>query len=71
MKPFVHVTGPHPARIRMKDRRAFVWHVRIEDADHEAAGRLYRVMSYRRAVSLSCNMAHDRRLFLRLDALPY
>jgi hypothetical protein len=66
----VEMTGPHPSRIRRGGKRLSVWHVAVRNAGRVPISTVYTVLSYARAVSLSCNMARDRRLFLRVDALP-
>ena len=69
MNAIVRMTGPHPSRIRRADRSCAVWHVSIVDAGNTPRGTLYRVLTYQRAVTLSCNMARDRKLYLHMDAL--
>jgi hypothetical protein len=67
----VKVTGPHPALLRWRGKPAKIWRVAIVSlVDRKPKGMVYRCMSYTRAVSLSCNMARDRKLFLHLEALP-
>lgn len=66
----VEMTGPHPSRIRRGGKRLPVWHVAVRDAARVPISIVYTVLSYARAVSLSCNMARDRRLFLMINALP-
>ena len=67
----VHMTGPHPSRTRREGKPHFVWSVAVvAAADQEPTSTVYRCLSYRRAVSLSCNMARDRRLHLHMEALP-
>lgn len=70
MKPLIRMTGPHPSRIQRGGRPAPTWHVAIVDSEEKPKATVYRCLSYRRAVSLSCNMARDRRMFLHMDALP-
>ena len=70
MKTLIRMTGPHPSRIRRAGRALPVWHVALVDTKGEQQGMIYRCLSYRRAVSLSCDMARDRRLFLHMEALP-
>ena len=69
MNAIVRMTGPHPSRIRHAARLRPVWHVSIVDTENTPQGTLYRVLSYQRAVTLSCNMARDRKLYLHVDAL--
>ena len=68
----VHMTGPHPSRIRRGGRPHPVWSVAIVTAadQKQPTSTVYRCLSYRRAVSLSCSMARDRRLHLHMEALP-
>ena len=67
----VHMTGPHPSRIRREGKPRSVWNVAVViAADQKPTSTIYRCLSYRRAVSLSCNLARDRRLFLHMEALP-
>ena len=67
----VHMTGPHPSRIRRRGKAHPVWSVAIvAAADQKPTSTVYRCLSYRRALSLSCRMAQDRRLFLHMEALP-
>ena len=67
----VHMTGPHPSRTRRGGKARSVWRVAVvAAADREPTSIVYRCLSYRRALALSCNMARDRRLFLHMEALP-
>ncbi len=67
----VHMTGPHPSRTWRVGKHRSVWFVSVvAEADRRPTSTVYRCMSYRRALSLSCNMAQDRRLFLHMEALP-
>lgn len=66
----VHMTGPHPSRIRRGGRPLPAWEVAVISQEKGPLGKVYRCLSNRRAVSLSCNMAKDRRLFLHMEALP-
>jgi len=70
MNAFVHMTGPHPSRLWRGGHAASVWNVAIVNPEQEPLGKVYRCLSYRRAVRLSCNIARDRRLFLQIHALP-
>lgn len=67
----VYMTGPHPSRIRRGGRPLPAWEVAVVSPDLRAFGKVYRCLSYRRAVFLSCNIARDRRLFLHMEALPH
>ena len=69
MNAIVRMTGPHPSHIRHAGRACPLWHVSIVDAGNTSQGTLYRGLSYQRAVTLSCNMARDRKLYLHVDAL--
>ena len=71
MKPLIHMTGPHPSRIRRAGKPVPAWHVAIVDSKERPSVTVYKCLSYGRAVLLSCNMARDRRLFLHMDALPH
>ncbi len=67
----VHMTGPHPSRTRRGGKAHPVWFVSVvADADRKPTSTVYRCLSFCRALSLSCNMAQDRRLFLHMEALP-
>jgi hypothetical protein len=71
MRPHVHMSGPHPFRLHPKAPPCPVWRVSIVAAGSEIpTGRIYRCRSFRRAATLSCDMARDRRLMLRLEAYP-
>ena len=68
----VHMTGPHPSRTSRGGVEHRVWQVAVvASADRKPTSTVYRCLSYRRAVSLSCKMARDRKLFLHLEALPH
>ena len=66
----IRMTGPHASRVRRNGNSIPTWHVAVVDGEEKPQATVYRVLNYRRAVSLSCNMARDRRLFLHMDALP-
>ena len=67
----VQMTGPHPSRTQRQGKPYPVWRgAVVAAADQKPKSTVYRCLSYRRAVSLSCNMARDRRLFLHMEALP-
>ena len=70
MKPLIRMTGPHPSRIRRGGKPVPTWFVAVVDSQQKPQATIYKCLSYRRAVALSCNMARDRRLFLHMDALP-
>ncbi len=71
MNALVKVTGPHAGAVRTEGKPRAAWRVAvIETQSRKPQGRVYQCLSYRRAVSLSCNMAHDRKLHLHLEALP-
>jgi hypothetical protein len=71
MKPIVRMTGPHPSRIQRGGRALPVWHVWLADDRQKRIGTLYRCLSFGRAMSLSCNIARDRELFLHMEALSH
>jgi len=71
MKPLIRMTGPHSSRIRRSGKPVPAWHVAVVDSEEKPQGAVYKCLSYRRAVLLSCNMERDRRLFLRMEALPH
>lgn len=66
----VHMTGPHPSCNPRAGKAHPVWSVAVVAADQKPTSTVYRCLSYRRAVALSCRMARDRRLHLHLEALP-
>lgn len=70
MKPLIRMTGPHLSQVRRGGKPASIWRVAIVGYDDQPVSTVYRCLSYRRAVSLSCNMARDRELFLHMEALP-
>ena len=70
MKPLIRMTGPHLSRIRREGKQLPVWRVAVVATDDQPTGIVYKCLSYRRAVSLSCNMARDRCLYLHMEALP-
>jgi hypothetical protein len=70
MKQLIRMTGPHPSRIQRGGRTLPAWHVSLVGEARNPQGCVYRVLSYRRAMSLSCNMAQDRKLFLHMEAFP-
>lgn len=71
MHALVKVTGPHAGAVRVEGKPRAAWRVAvIETQNRKLHGKVYHCLSYRRAVLLSCNMAHDRKLHLHLEALP-
>jgi hypothetical protein len=71
MKALVKVTGPHAGAVRVQGKPRAAWRVAVIEAESmKPRGKVYLCLSYRRAVSLSCNIAHDRKLHLHLEALP-
>ena len=71
MNALVRVTGPHAAAVKVEGKPRFTWCVAvIETQNRKPQGKVYHCLSYHRAVALSCNMAHDRKLHLHLEALP-
>ena len=72
MNSLVKVTGPHAGAVRIEGKPRAAWRVAvIETQSRKPQGKVYHCLSYRRAVSLSCQMAHDRKLHLHLEALPH
>lgn len=71
MNALVKMTGPYAAAVNVKGKPRAAWRVAIiEPATSKPQGKVYMCLSYRRAVLLSCNMAHDRKLHLHMKALP-
>lgn len=71
MNALVKVTGPHAGAVSVAGKARAAWRVAVIGRhDRKPQGKVYLCLSYRRAVSLSCNMAQDRRLHLHLEALP-
>ena len=71
MNALVRMTGPHLGAASVNGRPCRAWRVAvISTADRQPRTKVYLCLSYRRAVSLSCRMAQDRRLHLHMDALP-
>lgn len=70
MSALVKVTGPHAGGVNINGRLLHAWKVAIVSADSRPQGKVYKCLSYARAVSLSCHMAHDRKLHLHMEALP-
>ena len=70
MNATIHMTGPH-RQSTSRGRYLLEWRVSLAtDEPQIKAPKTYRVFNYWRAVHLACNMAHDRRVFLRVEALP-
>ena len=71
MNAIVHMTGPHSGAVTVNGKPRRAWRVAvISTEDQQPRTKTYLCLSYRRAVSLSCNMAQDRRLHLHMEALP-
>jgi len=71
MNAVVRMTGPHLGAVTVNGKPRRAWRVAvISTDDQQPRTKAYLCLSYRRAVYLSCNMAHDRRLHLHLEALP-
>jgi len=71
MNKLVMMTGPHLGAVAAGEKGKRTWKVAvISAADAAPCGKTYHCLSYRRAVSLSCRMAKDRRLRLHVEALP-
>ena len=76
MHALVKVTGPHAGAVKIEGRPRAAWRVAwrvavISAQSRKPQGKVYCCLSYRRTVSLSCHMAHDRKLHLHLEALPH
>ncbi|MBX7210413.1 MAG: hypothetical protein K1X78_19030 [Verrucomicrobiaceae bacterium] len=71
MNNIVRMTGPHLGAVTNGRTSRPAWKVAIISCqDRVPTSKVYQCLSYRRAVALSCNMAHDRKLHLHLEALP-
>lgn len=71
MNALVKMTGPHMGVVTVNGKARTVWKVAIVGAEsRKPQGTVYKCLSYARAVSLSCHMAHDRKLHLHVAALP-
>lgn len=71
MHALVKVTGPHAGAVKIEGRPRAAWRVVvIETQNRKPQGKVYHCLSYRRAVSLSCKMARDRKLHLHVETLP-
>ena len=71
MNALVKVTGPHAGAIRVEGKPRAAWRVAVISAQsRKPQGKVYCCLSYCRAMSLSCHMAHDRKLHLHVEALP-
>lgn len=71
MKAIVKMTGPHMGAATVFGRPRPAWRVAVISAeDRKPCSTVYKCLSYRSAVSLSCRMAYDRKLHLHLEALP-
>jgi len=71
MKALVKMTGPHMGAAVVSGKQRPAWRVAvISTQDRKPHTTVYHCLSYRRAVSLSCRMAHDRKLHLHMEALP-
>ena len=71
MNALVQMTGPHMGAVKSKGKAYPAWKVAIiSTAERKPLSKVYLCRSYHRAVSLSCNMAHDRKLHLHVEALP-
>ena len=71
MNAIVKMTGPHQGAVKVDGRPRPAWKVAVISREAQrATSKVYLCLSYRRAVALSCDMAHDRKLFLHLEALP-
>ena len=72
MNAIVKMTGLHWELSLTTGKPRLAWNVAVfSTEDNHPKSTIYKVLNYTRAVSLSCNMARDRRLFLHLEAFPY
>ena len=72
MNASVKMTGLHWELSLTTGKPRLAWNVAVfSTKDNHPKSIIYKVLNYTRAVSLSCNMARDRRLFLHLEAFPY
>ena len=71
MNALVKMTGPHMGAAVVSGKQRPAWRVAvISTQDRKPRTTVYHCLSYRRAVSLSCRMAYDRKLHLHMEALP-
>lgn len=71
MNALVMMTGPHKAAAAINGKPAITWKVAVVlSSGSQPCGTVYKCLTYQRAVLLSCNMAHDRKLRLHIEALP-
>lgn len=71
MNALVRMTGPHVGAAFVNGRPCPAWRVAVISTENrQPRTKVYSCLSYRRAVSLSCHMAQDRRLHLHIEALP-
>jgi hypothetical protein len=71
MNALVKVTGPHAGAVKVEGEARAAWRVAVIEAETmKPKSKVYVCLSYSRAVSLSCHMAHDRKLHLHVAALP-
>jgi hypothetical protein len=71
MNALVKMTGPHMGAASVNGKPRPAWRVAvISTQDRQPRTTVYHCLSYRRAVSLSCRMASDRKLYLHIEALP-
>ena len=71
MNALVKMTGPHLGAVKVGGKYRPAWRVAVMSTDdRRPRSKVYLCLTYRRAVWLSCNMAHDRKLHLHVEALP-
>ena len=71
MNAIVKMTGPHLGAVVVAGRPRPAWRVAVVfTGSRQNRSTVYQVLSYRRAVALSCSIAHDRKLHLHVEALP-
>lgn len=71
MNAIVKVTGPQRADATVNGKPRAAWRVAVfASEDDRPASTVYRCLSYRSAVSLSCSMHATAACSLHLEALP-
>ncbi len=70
MNALVRMTGPHVGAASVNGRPCPAWRVAVISTEHRKSRSIvYQCLSFRRALSLSCNMAQDRKLYFHMEAL--
>ena len=71
MNALVMMTGPHLGDTKANGKQRPAWKVAVVTSNNgRPRSTVYKCLSYRRALSLSCDMAYDRKLRLHVEALP-